>query len=506
MKKTVVVLIILFMLLSTFVAYGQTDIDYETLDQYISKAVTDYELSGLAISIIKDDSVVFRKGYGLKDVEKNEAITTGSLFNIASCTKAFTAACLGILVEEGKLTWKDRVIDHIAGFSLADPCITSTLNIIDILSHRSGLATFYGDLLWYETDYDNQEIIKRMRYLPLKNDFRSEFGYQNNMFMIAGEIMNSITGRTWSEFVYERIFEPLGMKESRTCSQHLTTDQDIAYPHLDRKRQALSIYEPKPEGSIYSSVDEMSNWIMMLLNGGTWRGRQILSPNTIEILFTPQTLLSVSPSMKENGTHFFTCGMGWFLSDYAGVKVVEHSGGMPGYISKVALVPEEKLGLVILTNDMNNLPTALRYTIIDLFINDSEKDWAALYLERTRQYEDRKEKRKAEREAQRAKNTSPSLDLEGYTGTYEDQMYGPAEVNLTDDALHVTFMPTKEKFTSTMEHWHHDTFRIRFKDEFLPEGFITFHFNSNGEVTGFTIDLPNPDFHFFNLDFKKKNE
>ncbi|MFQ5753297.1 MAG: serine hydrolase, partial [bacterium] len=411
----------------------------------------------------------------------------------------------GRLVEEEKLNWDDKVIDYMPEFRLADPYITKELNMKDILSHRSGLATFYGDLLWYETNYDNQEIIKRMRYLPIKNDFRSEFGYQNNMFMIAGEIIYKITGQTWSEFVYEKLFQPLEMVESKTCSQDLTKNQDIAHPHIKGKLSELPIYRPNPAGTIFSSVDEMSHWIIMLLNGGRWQGQQILNTNTIEELFSAQTILNVSSFMKKNGSHFHAYGLGWFLFDYAGKKIVEHDGGMPGYISKVTLVPEEKLGLVILTNDLNNLTGALRYKILDTFLTGRQKDWAKEYLQYKKAREKRLEKQKSERAAKRAKNTTPSLELAGYTGTYQDKMYGNAKVEIKNNELWLTLLPTKEKFVSKMEHWHYDTFRIKFKDEFLPEGFVTFSFNSNGEVTGFKIDLPNPDFHFFNLDFKKIN-
>ena len=479
------------------------DVDFQALDRYIDNAVEDFELSGLALSVVKDGSVVFSRGYGYKNLETKEPMTTTALFNIASCSKAFTAACIGMLVTEQKLHWQDKVIDTIPEFRLADPYITKELNIRDILSHRSGLATFVGDLLWYETDYDNPEIIRRMRYLPIQNDFRSQFGYQNNMFMIAGEIIEEITGKTWSEFLVERVFLPLDMTESRSCSKHITAGQDIAMPHLNRKSQPLAIYDPNPAGSIYSSVDEMSHWITALLNGGNWNGQQILAQEMIETLFTPHTILPVSAQMKNNGSHFNTYGLGWFLFDYSGRKIVEHDGGMPGYISKVTLVPEENLGFVILTNDMNNLTGALRYRILDAFLNDQEKDWAAEYLEMRQKYEEAKEKQTSDRYAKRIEDTEPSLEPVAYTGVYTDKAYGNAQIEMENKHLKQTLLPTEEKFVSRMEHWHFNTFRIKFKDEFLPEGFVTFRLNTDAEITGFSIDLPNPDFHFYNLDFKK---
>ncbi|RMF65414.1 MAG: serine hydrolase, partial [Calditrichaeota bacterium] len=356
---------------------------------------------------------------------------------------------------------------------------------------------------WYETGYSHEEIIRRMRYLPIKNEFRSQFGYQNNMYMIAGEIVARVTGKSWSQFVYDRIFGPLGMSDSRTSSKDLSQDLDIAYPHLQGKLQQIYVQEPFAAGSIYSSVDDMSRWIRMLLNEGRWQGKTILSPASVEELFSPQTVIKLSPFMKSHGSHFYAYGLGWFLFDYAGRKIVEHDGGMPGYISKVTLVPEEELGLVILTNDMNILTGALRYKILDTFFGQKETDWAAQYLVFKKQREEARKTREAERVAQRVAGTKPSLALAEYAGTYRDEMYGDARVDFDGKKLQVTLLPAAEKFTSQMEHWHYDTFRIKFRDAFLPAGFVTFHLDSKGQIADFTIDLPNPDFHFFNLDFKR---
>ena len=506
MKKSATFALACLMLILPFQLLAQKAVNYQALDNYIQEAIDDFELPGLAVAIVKDSNVVFSKAYGFRNFEKKEPLTTKSLFNIASCSKAFTAATLGLLVDEGTLTWKDKVIDYYTDFRMSDPYITKELNMIDILSHRSGLGTFDGDLLWYETDYTDAEILRRMRYFPMRNDFRTEFGYQNNMYLLAGEVVKAASGKTWAEFVYEKIFAPLEMTESRTCSGDLKERQDIAMPHLKRVVNAYAMPRPNPAGSIFSSVDEMSHWIQMLLNGGKWNGVQVLSERTISALFSPRTILPVSKSMLENGTHFRAYCLGWIAYDYFGKKVLEHGGGMPGYISKVALVPEEKLGMVILTNDMNGLPDALRNKILDVFLSDRDKDWAALYFEMTQKSETRREERELEREEKRVKKTRPSLKLEEYAGLYRDEKYGDAMVEFENKKLHLTLLPTKKVFTSQMEHWHFDTFRIKFKDEFLPEGFITFNFNTDREVTGFLIDLPNPDFHFKNLKFEKVPE
>ncbi len=502
MQRNVLMTTLLLILFSVSLP-AQQNINLKQLDSYIDKAVKDFNLTGLSIAVVKDTSIIFKKGYGVEDALVNKPMTTKALFNIASCTKAFTAACVAILVDEGKLDWDDKVEDFVPGFKLADPYITANLNMADMLSHRSGLATFDGDLLWYRTDYSNKDVIKRMRYLPIRNNFRSDFGYQNNMFMIAGEVIKNITGKSWSDFIEEKLFTPLEMTDSRTCSEQLDEGQEIAYPHLKGKKQDLYIEDPGPAGSIYSSPDEMAHWVTMLLNGGMYKGRQILKQKIIDKLFSPQTILPVSSFLKNNGTHFYDYGLGWFLFDYSGKKIVEHSGGMPGYISKVTLVPEEKLGIIILTNDMNSLTTALRYKILDMFLNDKNKDWAGEVLNSSKEREEKLAEREALLEEKRFKNTEPSLELKAYEGLYRDKMYGDAKIEMRNGKLWLTLIPTKVKFYSPMEHWHFDTFMIKFADEFLPEGFVTFNFNSNAEITGFKIDLPNPDFNFYNLDFKK---
>ncbi|MCK4766255.1 MAG: serine hydrolase [Candidatus Aminicenantes bacterium] len=495
----------LFFVLSFVLHAGAAqDIDYAALDKYIGKTVKDFEVVGLSIAIVKDGAVVFDKNYGCKDYEKKDKVGGNSLFNIASCSKAFTAACIGILVQEGKLAWKDKVIDYLPEFRLSDPYITRELTIKDLLCHRSGLETFGGDLLWYETGYDSKEIIRRMRYIPVKRQFRSEYGYQNNMYIVAGAVIEKVSGKSWGEFLSEKILQPLEMKTTRFSGKQVDEKMDVAYPHIGQKKYPRWIQPENPAASLFSSSSEMANWIRMLLDGGKWKDRQILESGTIAELFSSQTIRRVSSFAKKNGTRFRAYGLGWGLYDYYGEKIVEHSGGMPGYISKVMLVPDRNLGVVILTNNMKYLTTVLRYKILDLFLQrDGKKDWAAEFLEIEKKYEKRRQARQEKRAAERVKRTRPALKLKEYVGVFEDRMYGKAEVVFKEKKLFLTLLPTKEVFTSRMEHWHYNTFRVKFKDDFLPDGYVTFGFDSHGKVTGFKIDLPNPDFHFRNLDFKK---
>jgi CubicO group peptidase (beta-lactamase class C family) len=503
MNNRLIIPFLFFLFLQLSLPAQQSSHPLHGLDDYIAQAVEDFELPGLAIAIIKDDSVVMMKGYGVKNTDTNEPMTSSALFNIASCSKAFTAACLAHLVEQGKLSWKDKVIDWVPEFQLADPYITSHMNILDLLSHRSGISTFTGDLLWFGTDYSQEEVLKRMRHLPIENEFRSEYGYQNNMYTVAGMVIERVSGKSWEAYLQEHFFDPLEMNNSRSCSNQLPKSAELAMPHIKGQVTPIDPFDPQPALSIYSSVEELSAWVRMLLNKGSYQGEEVLSKKSLNDLWTARIARPVSDWQRARGINLRSYGLGWNLYDYSGRLVVEHDGGMPGYISKVCLVPQENLGLVILTNDMSSLGSALRYRILDRYLNDRDHDWAKEFLGYKKQGEAYEQRQKEARHAKRQEGTSPSLDLEAYAGTYRDRYYGDAEVKLMDGQLHFTMLPTQRYFAAPLNHWHHDTWQFDFPELFLPEGFLTFSFTTDGEVEGFKVDLPNPDFHFYKLDFKK---
>jgi len=501
-KRTVLKLCLLILI----AARAAAQFDAGQFAKELEEVLPQFNVTGLAIAIIQNDSTIFSRGFGWRDAEKRLPVTSQSLFNIASCSKAFTAAAMAQLESEKKIAWKDKVIEYIPGFRLTDPYITAELNITDILTHRSGLGTFYGDLLWYGTSYTTAEIIHRMRYLPITQDFRSSYGYQNNMYLLAGEIIKKMSGLSWENYIKEKFFIPLEMFNAKTSSQELEPGMDIAYPHLNGKIQKLYIDDPHAAYSIYANTEDLSHWVRMLLQNGLWRTKKVLPEEAIEKIFEPQMILPLNRNMRENKTNFRAYGLGWFMYDYAGRKIIEHDGGMPGYISKITLVPAEKIGFVLLTNDMTNIPSALRNIILDSFFGISDSQWLDKYSGYLERYKEIREQKKQQRYMQRKKDSKPSLSLTSYSGVYEDKMYGEATVLFRNDSLILTLLPTQKWFTSPLEHWHYDTFRIKFRDEFLPEGFVTFDFDTDKKITGFKIDLPNPDFHFFNLNFKKVNE
>lgn len=461
--------------------------------------------TGMAVAVVKDGEMIYNGGFGLKSADKKVPMDTKAVFNIASCTKAFTAAAMAMLVEQGKVKWDDKVIDYVPGFQLADPWITAQLTIRDLLCHRSGLETFYGDLLWYGTDYTDEQILSRLRHIPLHKQFRSEFGYQNNLYMVAGLVIQRVSGRTWEQFIQENFFTPLSMSVSRTSNDQLKPGDNIAYGHVNGKQQEIFDFNgTKPAASIYSSVEDLSKWMIALMNGGMAGETKLLSKESIRTLWSAHTVIPVSQNAENWGIHFRAYALGWTTFDYNGKKVVEHDGGMPGYISKVCLVPEEKLGIVILNNGQDfQVNDALRYKLLDHVLKNQGRDWDSTFLYFRNAYKKYEESQNAERAAGKMQGTKPSLDLAAYTGTYHDPAYGVASVELKNGELSLSLHPAKKTFSSVMTHWHFDTFKVQFKDDFLTYGLVTFEVGPNGVVNQFRIDLPSDDFQFFELNFRR---
>jgi len=473
----------------------------DSLQSYISKAFDDFRLNGLSVMIIQDDSIVYDQNWGVAG--KGKMVTSSSVYNIASCTKAFTASAMAQLVNNHQLRWDDLVIDYLPEFKLADPYITTHLTIEDLLTHRSGLGTFYGDLLWYETNRSTDDVIRRLQYLPITNRFRDQFGSQNTMYMVAGKVLEKVSGESWDDYIKENLLQPLKMSSTKVNGSELSKNQEIAYPMIDGEVSRISMMKSHAAASLFSSTNDLSRWVRMLLNEGILEGDTILSSAVVEDMMASRTIKPIRGLRKMSGAQFNSYALGWNTWDHQGKKVVEHAGGMPGYISQISLVPQEHLGIIILTNTLSSLPTALEMYILDLYLKDQTTDWASMFMNFKNMGEKADQEELAEREKSRIRGTQPSLPLENYVGVYEDKVYGKAEVSMKDGQLYMVFLPTKDVFYSTMEHWHYDTFKVHFADAFLPAGYITFDFDSKRNIVGFKIDLKSNDFHFSNLNFKK---
>jgi CubicO group peptidase (beta-lactamase class C family) len=389
------------------------------------------------------------------------------------------------------------------------------LTVRDLLSHRSGLATFGGDLLWYDTTYGRDEILRRIRFLKPVSSFRSRYGYQNVMFLAAGQIIPAVTGKSWDDFVRERFLAPLGMNSTTTSIRDFKPGGNIAAPHneLEGKLRVVrygNVDGAGPAASLNSSVADMAEWIRLQLGRGTYQGRKVFSSAAAHEMWSPHTVIPLSESaLKFNPTrHFNLYGLGWFLSDYQGRKLVSHGGGLDGMISQVALMPEENLGVVVLTNSETPLASFMTSKVFDVFLGVAPRDWSAELLARAAQGKAASAAEERKIEAARITGTKPSLALASYAGSYTGEMFGEARIAEENGKLILRLVPSPN-FVGDLEHWHHDTFRVKWRESVsypFPRGFVTFTLNARGQVDEMKIDVPNPDFDFKELEFRRAPE
>jgi CubicO group peptidase (beta-lactamase class C family) len=461
------------------------------LDEYVNKAIKDWGVPGLAIAVIKDDRIVLARGYGVREIGKPEPVDERTLFAIGSSSKAFTAAAIAMLVDEKKLKWDDAATQHLPGFQLFDPYVTRELTVRDLLSHRVGLDR--GDPLWYATTLERDEILRRIRYLKPSSSLRSRFGYQNIMFLAAGQIVRSVSGKEWDDFVRERLFVPLGMNDTGTSVRTLSQSRNVAAPHSKFDAQTVpvpyrNVDNIAPAGSINSNVTDMAQWVRLQLGNGKYGEKQLISAAAVKEMAMPQTVIRLEGqmSMLYPQAHFLSYGLGWFLSDYRGRKLVEHGGAIDGMRALVAMLPEENLGVVILTNlNGSILSIPLAYRIFDAYLGATPRDWSADMLKTMNALEGQARAMAAKQEAERVAGTKPSLALDKYAGEYRSEMYGDATVGVDSGKLTLRRGPS---FTGTLEHWHYDVFRVSWSDRQMGKQFVSFRLDQKGAVAAINID------------------
>lgn len=509
---------ILFLACSTLMiastSLGQSK-SIKKIDKYIESSRQLWNIPGVAVSIVKDGETLLSKGYGVKDVRTEEPVDDETLFAVASNTKAFTAACLAILIDEGRMSWDDRVVDYLPWFELYDPYVSQNMTVRDLLCHRSGLDTFSGDLIWYGSSHSREEVVKRAKFLEPAYGFREHFGYQNIMFLAAGLVVEEVSGMSWDEFVKLRILDPLGMENTVSTIRDFTPSTNLAAPHnLQPDGTNLAIDwvnwdNIAPAGSLVSSVEDMSHWLQAQVNLGEYYGEKLWSEDRAYEMWELQTPESISGWSRANfpTKTFAGYALGWEIENLYGHKIVSHGGGYDGMISKTIMIPDEKIGIVIVTNSINWLSSALGNYILDELIGDgADRDWAADYLGFKTGQDEAFAAANAEAEANRAKDSKPSLALEAYAGTYGGPMYGDCTVTVEGDHLAFKFEPTP-LFQGTFTHWQHDSFKLDWTtDMMLPSGLVQFILNPQGEIEEMIIDVPNPDFYFTELEFKRSSK
>jgi CubicO group peptidase (beta-lactamase class C family) len=464
-------------------------------DAYVAQALEVFQTPGAAVAVVRDGRVVLAKGYGRRRLGDPAPVDEHTLFQIASNTKAFTSAALAMLVDEQRLGWDDPVTRHLPWFQLSDPYVTRELTVRDLLTHRSGLGLGAGDLLWYHSEYPRDTILRRIRHAKVASSFRSEYAYDNVLYVAAGEVIPAATGKTWEEFVERRIFGPLGMKGARLTARGVASGDNFAAAHAKVEGKLAIVARDTFEatnaaGGVVAGVSDLTRWMMVQLDSGRVRGAggdkeiRLWSAERTAEMWSGQSIMPVPdlpPALAPFRPDFLLYGLGWDLRDYQGRKLVTHTGGLDGMTSRTLLVPSIKLGIVVLTNGESPLSTALAWRLLDHQLGLPPADWTARLAEYVRVLE--ADAAKVEREAagKRRRDTRPSLTPVEYAGRYTDQMYG--DVTLTNESgrlvLRFSHSPA---LTGDLEHWQFDTFVARWRQRNIPDAYVTFALGPDGSI------------------------
>jgi CubicO group peptidase (beta-lactamase class C family) len=478
------------------------------LDSFVTRAMKTFEVPGIGLAIVHHGEVV-AKGYGVRSLDGGETVDERTLFGIASNTKAFTATALALLVEEGKVEWDSPVILYIPWFQMWDPYVTRELSVRDLLVHRSGLGLGAGDLLWWPpSTYDRKEIARRLRFLEPETSFRSAYAYDNVLYLVAGEVVEAMSGASWEDFVERRILEAVGMSDSNVRNSESTRGENAAMPHARvegrvRRIQPFASDNTNPAGGINSSARDMARWMRVLLAEGRLEGgARLYSEETareLTTLVTPIPIAEPETEVDSQRMSFLGYGLGFNLHDYRGKKIVNHTGGLPGLFSKLTLVPELELGVVVLTNqESRDAFNAITYSVLDHYLGGGSTDWIEAYRKAAlRRDAETAEVEKAASSARAAAST-PSLPLEGYAGTYRDRWYGEIGIALEGGRLVLKFTRSLS-LVGDLEHWQHDTFVVRWRDrELRADAFISFALGPEGRVEQARMRAVSPatDFSF----------
>jgi len=479
------------------------------LDDVVEHARKEFNVPGIAVVVVKDGKVVSEKGYGVRRLGDAAPVTPHTLFGIASNTKIFTSAALAMLVDEGKLAWDDRVVDRLPSFQMSDAYVTREMRIRDLLCHRSGLPLGGGDLMfWPQTDLTSDQVNYRLRFVPLETSFRSAYAYDNILYNVAGSVIKEVSGQPWAAFIKARLFGPLNMRDSKTSIGDIDDSTDVVAPHamVEGKLQPVAhslLDNNAPAGAIVSSVDDMSRWVVALLNkGDLGNGKRLFSEAQARILWTPLTILPIGESPAEtveSQAHFADYAMGEVLRDYRGHLLVFHTGGLQGMVSIVAMLPELHVGIVVLTNQESGAAfQSIAYTVLDHYLAAPPKDWVAAMAKVVKRHMEEAEKTVSAAASKRDASSKPSLPLDSYVGRYRDPWYGDVVVEKTADGLQIRFTHSP-KLTGRMEHWQQDTFVARWNDRsLLADAYITFSLNPDGGIDSAKMKPVSPltDFSF----------
>ena len=471
------------------VAHDDPPSELAHIEALVEQGMADWGIPGLALSVVKDDELVWARGFGVRRLGHPEPVDADTLFNVASVSKAFNAAALGLLVDEGRIGWDDPVADHLPRLQLYDPWVTRNATVRDMLAHRVGLGRLTGNRLRWISARGRDEQIARLRHLPPQQGFREGYVYSNVLYMVAGEVVPAVTGTAWADFVEQRLFAPLGMERSLAAAAgRLDESGNVAWPHQEIDGEMVEIPRRNfdavgPAASVHSSAREIAAWMRLHLGTpGELEGEALLEPETVEEMHRAQ-----NPIPRSAFEPLAAYGLGWRMGSHRGRPVSSHTGAVDGMNTLLMLVPGEQLGIFITTNTFNGFTTALANHIVDAWLGEDDEDWSAQALER---HQERRAEAQAERDAihaARVRGTRPSVPLQAFQGRFEDDLYADAEVRLERGRLVLQLWDDPEQ-VADLEHWHHDTFRAVWRNRAMREEFVWFTRGRDGGIDRLHID------------------
>ena len=478
----------------------------DSLQTYISRALTNWRIPGAAVCIVKDGKIVLMKGYGVKELGLTEPVDENTLFMIGSNTKAFTATILAMLQANGKLNLDDKITKYIPSFKLENKPAGDMVTIRDLLCHRIGFQTFQGDFTFYNTNLTREDIISKMALVKATYPFRSKWGYTNSAFLTASQVIPAVTGKSWEAYIKDYIFAPLGMGNTLALSKNLPTALNRTVPHtiVDGRLTAIpydQIDGLAPAGSISSSVNDMSKWVLCLLNNGKVGNRQVIPAAAIQATREPQDIVKSVHHL--NGMEDYELyGLGWFLEDYAGHRIVMHTGGVGGYVSSVTLAPQEHLGIIVLTNtDQNRLYDALKWEIMDAYFKMPYRNYSDNFLKTFKDDLDAAQQLDHRRKDTVALLHPPALPATAYLGKYTNELYGNMAITAGEgNDLEMRFEHHPKMYAHLMP-LGGNRFYVVFSDPELGKAVFPFSVQ-NGTVTGVRVKVDD-DVEYNPYDFKK---
>ena len=479
------------------------------LEERVNALLDEFGAPGASVAIVEDGEVTFARGFGVTDLDDPVPVTADTNFAIGSVTKAFTAAALAVLVDDGKLDWDDPVIDHMPEFRMADAWITREMTVRDLLVHRSGLGLGAGDLLFVpRSDLTRADVVERLGHIPLANDFRGSYAYDNILYMVAGRLIERVSGQSWEQFVTDRILQPAGMTRATVFNDERGDERLIADPHaridgpirgmgtMERLDDSLVVSQvAAPAGGIAASANDMARWIEAQLALGDVPGEaRLFSEEQAREMWAPVVLMpepGFPAPLDKTEPLFNTYALGWNVRDYNGTRVIMHGGGVYGSITRLILLPEQDVGIFLATNSEEaGLLTGLQFELIDHYLGIEGNDWPAAFGQFIDDYFGNAAKALAAPESKPA-GVGPSRPLAAYAGSYNDPWFGTIDITEQDGALKVDY-PHWPGVTATLEHWQYDTFVTRYNEDGFEPAYVTFQLDADGAVDRITMKAVSP--------------